>query len=414
VRVAGTVTAVTIDPHGKRFAAVWRPVGTSKAGPGSGARFRVWDTTGREILNIDEDIAAAVAFDESGDRLLVTPARQVQDGVQQCMGPIQLWDLTRSRLITGIGECASSAVVSATTIATHSLSDSRIRTWSTRNGSLIATSSDSVVAGALAFTSDGSRVAATIAEGVRVFDPTTGTLLLTVVISSRTTTPRSAIAEPILRFTDDGSRLILGGMLGLNFLEARSDNGLDARATAHSLIGPRLTRFRTSAGVQLAEEVIDEIGADDTLDPDLRRLAIEEVRQIGNWDLAALCNSSRTIATQPGLPARDYARALRMADVVTRLAPWSAYCVGVSALAMYRTSDYEGALKRLDAVLPLRPELLPAEIAVKAMTLFALGRRTEAAAAAAVLDSQPEVMQSADDDSLRLIKELRSLLSERK
>jgi serine/threonine protein kinase/WD40 repeat protein len=413
VKAPGTVTTVAVDPAGERFAAVWRQTTASVENAAGGDSLRVWDRSGREILSLDDQLTADVQFDDTGGRLLTTPRREMRDGVERCTRPIQLWDLTRPRMSTSIGECARLAAIVGGTIATHSQSDGRIRVWNARNGSLQATSTESVPANALALTSDGSRIVAATVEGLRVFDPATGTLLLTVAVSKTPTSVGVRTPNTILRFTVDGSRLILASALGLNILEARTDYSPDARATARSLIGPGLTRFQSSAGVQLADEVIDEINANQALDPEVRRLAIEEVRQIGNWDLAALCHSSRSIAARPGLTRNEYARALRMAEAVNRGAPWSSYCVGVSALAMYRTGDYDGTLKRLEAVLLLRPELLPAEIAVKAMALVALGRRTEAESAVTMLDTKPDAIQSADEESLALIKELRSLVTRR-
>ena len=81
---------------------------------------------------------------------------------------------------------------------------------------------------------------------------------------------------------------------------------------------------------------------------------------------------------------------------------------------MYRTGNHDGALKRLEAVSSLRSELLPSEFAVKAMAFVALGRHTEAESAVVRLDGQPDAMRAADEDSVRLIKELHLLLAERK
>ena len=95
-------------------------------------------------------------------------------------------------------------------------------------------------------------------------------------------------------------------------------------------------------------DIEQEVQRDATIDPVGRSAAVEELRRIGDRDVAKLCAESAAITMRPDARDEAYQRALRNAARATQLAPWSAYCIGVHGMARYRTGDYAGALETLE------------------------------------------------------------------
>jgi hypothetical protein len=244
---------------------------------------------------------------------------------------------------------------------------------------------------------------------IAVFDSETATLLLTIPVPARS--DRYPLFDlGTFYWTSDGSRLIELVPGVVRMWDARPAYNPDARALARQLLTLDRTWSRPPSqhAIPLADEVVENIRADLSLDPELRRSAIEEVHRVGDRDIAELCRTSREAVERSDRPRHEYQRALRSAEVAARFAPWSAYCLGILAMASYRTDDHAGALEALDRARSLRPELSPDELVFKAMALHRLGRTAEAAAVADSLRAHPAL--SPEGELKMLMTELESVL----
>ena len=199
------ITAVAISRDGRRAAAAGIS-GTPSTPRGPlqpldvPVHLRVWDlATSQDVFRIDFDgVVSSLAFDESGNRLLVTPRVNPLSG--ECASAVNVWDLERRRSDLDIRECARVAVfgVGGKHIVTHSLADDRIRIRSD-TGSVIVMSQPVRDLSALAVSPDSLRLAAGTAAGVEVFDLRSLDRLLVMATRGR---------PERLRFSSDGSQLI--------------------------------------------------------------------------------------------------------------------------------------------------------------------------------------------------------------
>ena len=243
-----------------------------------------------------------------------------------------------------------------------------------------------------------------LVDSLEVFDGDTAASLLTVAAPEG-----SVLYHTELLWSSDGSRLIEAGSGTIRIWDARPTYNHEARTLARRLLGLGRGLFGNlplmPGQSRLAEEVIENIRHDVSLDREIQRATIAEAQKIGDRDLMSLCGDSREVVVRSDRSQREYQRAVRMSEVVARFAPWSAYCIGVLGMAEYRTNDNAGALNAFARTAPLRPEPLPAELVFKAMALHRLGRSAEAAAVTEGLRAE-----STDAELKALISELEGVL----
>ncbi len=419
----GSISAVAISGDGTRAAVAWGPKPLSSFGPfifledekdkTAHGHVRVWDLSShREVFRAETPVVGRLMFSAAGDRLLMAPARVLSRGPDRtrCSHPIQVWNYRASRITLEIAECTPIAALSlnGTRIVTHSVSDGKIRVWDGHSGYLRATSDDAWSVDALAVSPDGSRFAVGMQDSLGVFDADTAALLLT--IANPTTKGGVAFLSLQLQWTADGSRLIEEDSGVVHVWDSRPTYNREARTLARRLLGLNVyfDRRPWQGQPSIAEEVIEEISGNASLDPELRRAAIAEVQKIGDRNIDSLCSDSRAAAMRSDGSQLEYRRAVRMSEVGARFAPWSADCIGILGMAKYRTNDYAGALDTFALTAPLRPAPRPPELVFKAMALHRLGRTAEAAAAADGLRAEPAT--SSDAELKALMSELETML----
>jgi hypothetical protein len=87
-----------------------------------------------------------------------------------------------------------------------------------------------------------------------------------------------------------------------------------------------------------------------------------------SWDAAAI----------PGLAAADYARASRIAEIATLLAPIQAGSFNTMAMAQYRVGKFEAAVASAEKSMQFGNRNNPLDLAIRAVARHQLGQTADA------------------------------------
>jgi len=137
------------------------------------------------------------------------------------------------------------------------------------------------------------------------------------------------------------------------------------------------------AELTFAQQVIDSLTADETLDGAVRDVALQIVTTLGD-NAFKLNRESAIVVTAPGQDTKAYRLALRKAEAATRVVPSSPTYLSTLGAAKYRLEQYEPALTTLRRADELYASAWdgrhPRDVAFIALTLHQLGRAGDAQA----------------------------------
>ena len=335
------------------------PDGKFIASGGSGLDIKVWEwETGREFLTLrghHEGIITSVAFSPDGKRI-----------ASSCQG------------------------------------DYTVKLWDAMTGTELMTLKHADVPTSAAFSPDGSRIISGCRDGTaRVWDAATGEELLTL---------RAGSGVPGVAFSPDG-KTIAGALWDDHTIALwesvpprggydQRKNGEAARKVVDEL-HERHGSYR---------EVIGQLQDDATLDPAVRRLALQ-IANSRKWeDAEKLEDEAWKVVVAPDGGVETHQAALEKASKANALEPNDPAILTTLAAAQYRLGSYEDALKTLAKSAKLFSDAEedpdPWNLAFKAMTLRKIGRAEEAKAALEQLRELCKERPFSED------MELQSLLAE--
>jgi Flp pilus assembly protein TadD len=163
------------------------------------------------------------------------------------------------------------------------------------------------------------------------------------------------------------------------------------------------------AGLRLYRSLLEELGdeasvrerlaRDESLEPDARGAA-KKIRLRAIDHARHLSGRSFRIAVVPGKTPGEYAEALRLARVASRLVPEEPEVLAALAMAMIRAGSVEEGVATLERLAPVRAEAaghgIPTDSAFLALGYHTLGRKEEARLA---LAKYRELMKHPDYDT---------------
>ena len=124
-------------------------------------------------------------------------------------------------------------------------------------------------------------------------------------------------------------------------------------------------------------DVLRSVAADRTMDSSIKDQVIEYTRAQGDSQ-SLLIEAARAIVLVPGRSARDYDRAVALAEAANRAAPWWPTSANTLGAAYYRVGRYSDALTMLDLAARLRHQPDPIDPVFAAMANQRLGRTEQA------------------------------------
>ena len=210
---------------------------------------------------------------------------------------------------------------------------------------------------AISISPDGSRVAvgATNSGTLSVWDLRQGHLLVTLNGHTQGLTS--------LAWSPDGTRLFSSSDDGtVRIWDSRSPYNHEAELLLDKL----------SERCMLVEEVVQELNADATVSPELRRQAMQLATQRGNQSSDELITSAAATGIAPNRPRPQYIQGLRRAYVATQVIPWHADSYTTLALLQYRTGDFGNALRSAARAINLQKIQSPTAHAIRAMAYYGL------------------------------------------
>jgi tetratricopeptide (TPR) repeat protein len=240
--------------------------------------------------------------------------------------------------------------------------------WEASSGKPLASFKGHALGEKITFGPDGSRITAAGDRTVRVWDATTYECLM-ILTANDSLTPTDAYIESVA-LTRDGTRIASGW----------SDETVriwDSRSAYH----PEAEKLVSSLFRQFtfASDVIRHLQTVTTLDADLRKAALQLVQARG--DSPAWFNTeSWAIAKSPDGSLEAYQRALKMAEVASRLVPWNASYLNTLGIVQYRIGAYKDALATLTRCASLRENPAAADLVFIAMAHSKLGAADKARA----------------------------------
>jgi WD40 repeat protein len=246
----------------------------------------------------------------------------------------------------------------------------------------------------VAISPDGSRVAVgDVFTGVlSIWDLRRGSLLVTLTGHTGGVTS--------LAWTPDGTQLVSSSTdRTVRVWDSRSAYNHEAELLLDKLSGRCL----------LEEEMVQELNADRTISPELRREAIKLATQRGNESWSHILPDAWVRGEPSGRPAKEYALALRRATVVADAAPWFGAAQITLGLLQYRASEFAKALLTSQRAMELQRSVAVDAHAIRAMAYYRLhdsGRaQSEAAMGRKAVDqSKPDKAQT------NLLEEAESLI----
>jgi WD40 repeat protein/serine/threonine protein kinase len=288
-------------------------------------------------------------------------------------------------------------------------SDGTVRIWDTKTGAETMTlRGHTDLVSAVDFSPDGKRIISGGKDGtVRVYDATTGAELLTLQAGSDVITVAfSPDGKTVAAGTIDGTVLWESGMPAGRY--EQRENGEAARRIVDELY-ERYGWYR---------EVINELEQGATLDPAVRRLALQ-IAKSRKWEDREkleneLDNEAWTVVLAPDKDVEEYRAALEKADKADALEPNYPRILTTLGGGQYRVGCYENALKTLTKAERILSDAgeEPAlwNLAFKAMSLHKLGHLEEAKAALKQLRELTEDWQFGE--AAEVVQALQALLAE--
>jgi eukaryotic-like serine/threonine-protein kinase len=380
---ASAVTAIAFDPAGTHLASgAWDQTAI------------VWDLRSGHPVNRMRLAASVVSlfFTPGGDRLVIACGNTAHPANPGSL--VTLWQTLGGQ--SPIRQFPLPATVKRTWAAALSkdgksvaaTSPAGVSVWDTASGNLIGSgyTSEASQPIAIAFSPDGSRLAAGAVNGaLRLFD-TSGNELLNL----------SGHGQPLrsVAFSPDGDLLYSSGLDGNVRVWGTGSAYLPGAAELVDSLREQFYRWR---------DVSSRIEARRGLDSKLRQAALELARRrgddIGHWNrdtLATLRDPKRT--------DEEYRTALQSATAALQAYPWNPALLSTLGAAQYRTGRYREAIETLLRSESLSPYPTTSNLILIAMTHYRLGEiekaRTELEAAVPIrshyADAQPSFLDEAD------------------
>jgi len=215
----------------------------------------------------------------------------------------------------------------------------------------------------MALSPDGTRLAVggDILGTISIFDVRRTRLLVTLGGHS------SGVSS--LAWTPDGSRLISGSTdRTVRIWDSSSPYNYDAELLVDKVSEDRL----------LLDDVVQELNADRTIPPELRKEAIEIAVRRGPVAYFYLQGKAALIGGKPGLPPAEYRQALRLAKAADAAAPWFADAVLTVALLQYRVGEFDLAVASAQRAIDLQKGEGKKAQAIRAMAYYQLHDLTRA------------------------------------
>jgi hypothetical protein len=237
----------------------------------------------------------------------------------------------------------------------------------------------------IAISPDGSRVAVGgINSGsLSVWDLRKGRLLVT--LSGHNQSLES------LAWSQDGTRLFSASMDGtIRIWDSRSPHNFEAE----------LLLEKISDRCLLVEEVTQELNADSTLSPELRREAIQLATERGNADSSLLLHRAGVTSMAQNRSTQEYMQALRRAYAGTQALPWLGDGYLVLALLQYRTGDFDKALVTAQRAMEIQKSQSDDAHAVRAMAYYRLHDTARARSEAVMARQSAKQFGVTGDDPL--------------
>jgi WD40 repeat protein/serine/threonine protein kinase len=372
---------------------------------------KVWNAeNGTEVMALHgaEEHAVCLRFSPDGERIASVDLN----------GMLKVWDAGTAKELLAVR--VDEEVIRQISLISFSPdgnqivsagSDGTVRIWDTNTGAETMTlRGHTDIVTAVNFSPDGKRIISGSKDGTaRVYDATTGAELLTLQAGSLVTT---------VAFSPDGKTVAAGTIDGTVLWESgtpvggyeQRKNGEAARKIVDELY-ERHGWYR---------EVINQVEQGATLDPAVRRLALQIAKSRKWVDREKLenelDNEAWKIIVAPDRDAQAYRVALEKAGKADALEPNDPPILTTLGAGQYRVGSYEDALETLAVAQQIlseaREEPDPWNLAFKAMTLHKIGRAEEAKAALERLRELCGDEQFAEDREVQdLLAEAEKLLA---
>jgi WD40 repeat protein len=229
---------------------------------------------------------------------------------------------------------------------------------------------------------DGSRIAVggVNSGSLSVWDLRNGLLLVTLSGHN--------LGLNSLAWSQDGARLFSASNDGtIRIWDSRSPHNFEAE----------LLLDKISDRCLLVEEVTQELNADSTLSPELRREAIQLATERGNANYFLLLSKADVTSMAQNRSTQEYMQALRRAYAGTQVVPWMGEAYPVLALLQYRTGDFDKALVSAQRAMEIQKSQSVDAHAVRAMAYYRL-HDTARARSEAVMARQSAKQFGVDGD----------------
>ncbi len=286
-----------------------------------------------------------------------------------------------------------------------------VRIWDRSSMEQVASHQFEGTVHALAWASDGSRIAVA-GEGVpiAIVSPATGEDLLRLRIDS-TRPPRGIAFSP-----DDRTLYALGPPQAWIAFESALDPSPEIRYTRFLTEEAQKLVTAWRRRLYVGDELERLIAADTAAPTDIRDVAVRIAR--GEGDIYRWTNASVWgVVSSAHLEAREYDRAIKLAEMIADKFPDNGGFINTLGVAYYRSGRYEDALRTLRRSDELNRKATgashPVDLAVLAMTLSKQGHREQAAEFFSRLQAAMAIPQNARDrDNLLFMAEARVLLGQ--
>jgi hypothetical protein len=209
-----------------------------------------------------------------------------------------------------------------------------------------------------------------------------------------------------LAWSQDGARLFSSSKDGtIRIWDSRSPHNFEAE----------LLLDKISERCLLVDEVIQELNADSTLSPELRREAIQLAAERGNAEASVLLSKAGVTGMAQNRSTQEYMQAVRRAYAGTQVVPWWGKAYVVLGLLQYRTGDFDKALDSAQRAMEIKKSQAPDVHALRAMTYYRLHDLNRARSELALsLQAAREFLNDPLANAPTLLEEAQSLIGERR
>jgi WD40 repeat protein/serine/threonine protein kinase len=355
----------------------YSPDGRTLASTGADGTVRLWDAeTGDELRTLRGHwgVVSSVSFSPDGQRL--ASAGRID-------GTVRLWNAKSGieiKALRGTAATVSDVAYSPDGRRIAAAGGGIVRLWNTDTGQLVFTlSNPASTARGVAFGPDGLRLAAAVGEAVKLWDATP------LTPKSRANREAADLVEFLF-----GERLPTAEVLD----RIRDNPTLDpeVRRRALDLVGPygaSLLDYEAERVVSALYETLlrpavqARLLADKTLSERVRRRALTLAEQIPE-STGRLNTLSWAVVSQPGAAPAAYRLALEQAETACRLEPDNGAMLNTLGVAQYRAGQFREAVATLTKSDKINSEgqvgSQPADLAFRALAHHQLGERDMARA----------------------------------